>query len=83
LDRESINQQDLFELKYTNCVFKETLRKSPVVPDLNRIITTNDFHIKSFHIPKGTQIQVSPFACSRVEEYFSNHTQFQPEQFFK
>jgi cytochrome P450 len=79
--REIIKEHDLLELKYTNFVIKETLRKWSVAPDLNRTVTSNDFHIKSFHIPKGTLIQVSSYVCSTAEQYFPNHKKFQPERF--
>ena len=55
--RETINQQDLSDLQYTNCVIKETLRVWPVAPAINRISPSN-FEINSLNIPEKTWIQV-------------------------
>jgi cytochrome P450 len=60
--RETINQQDLTELQYTNCVIKETLRLWPVAAAINRISPSN-CEIDSLIIPDKSWIQVVVFFC--------------------
>ena len=50
--RNSINYDEISELKYTTCVIKETLRKWPAVPGVNRLVS-EDYEINSHFIPKG------------------------------
>ena len=55
--KSQITYDDLVELEYTSCVFKETLRKWPIAPVMSRI-TYNDIEISGIKIPKKTMIVV-------------------------
>jgi cytochrome P450 len=56
--RNEIKYDDLKELKYLSCVFKETLRLYTPVAGFSRQ-TKGKFNINGFDIPDGTFIQVS------------------------
>ena len=56
--RSEIKFEDLSELKYTGCVFKETLRMYPPASGFSRI-TSKDIVTDDFVIPKGTSISVN------------------------
>ena len=59
--RTEIKPEDLFELKYTNSVFKETLRLWPSGAAFGRE-TLGDFKINKFDIPENSWIEVI-FRC--------------------
>ena len=80
--RSDVNYEDLAELKYTNCVFKEVLRLWPPVTAVSRV-TPDDYKINEYIIPKDTWIQVGPYHSGRSEENYTNPLEFQPERFLK
>ena len=55
--RKDITSDDLLKLKYTNSVFKETLRLWPPVSAISRETMAN-FKINNYEIPEKTWIQV-------------------------
>ena len=55
--RTEIKIEDLSELKYTNCVFKETLRLWPPAGGVARETLPN-FKINEYEIPNKTLIHV-------------------------
>ena len=56
--RTEINNEDLANLEYVECVFKESMRKYPPVAGLHRT-TTEDIVINGYKIPKNTWISVN------------------------
>ena len=80
--RSEITYENLAELKYTTCVFKEALRLWPPATAVSRLVT-EDFQINDYVIPKGTWIQVGPYHSGRSEENFPNPVEFLPERFSK
>nr|AHL88995.1 cytochrome p450 3049C1 [Brachionus koreanus] len=78
--KKEISLDDLTKLEYTECVFKETLRLWPPAPEILRV-STDDFYINDFKIPKNTQINLSPYFSGRNEKYFPNPDKFIPERF--
>jgi cytochrome P450 len=56
-ERNEITYQDAVDLKYCNCIFKETLRLFPPVTMISRE-PTEDFFINEYKIPKGTFLVV-------------------------
>ena len=53
-----VTKQDVDDLVYTGCVFKETLRKYPPVPLNPRFVTDDDLTIMGLKIPKNTEVHV-------------------------
>lgn len=80
--RKDITYEHLTKLEYTECVFKETLRLWPPAPEILRV-STDDFYIQNFKIPKHTQINLSPYLSGRNEKYFPNPMEFRPERFLR
>ena len=60
--------------------FKETLRMFPPVPQLMRR-TIRDIDLEGHHIPAHTLIQCSPLYTHRMEEYWTNPHDFDPDRF--
>ncbi len=56
--KTEITQDDLQQLEYTGCVFKEALRKWPPAGGISRK-TTEDTLIGGYMVPKDSWISVS------------------------
>nr|UOU03253.1 cytochrome P450 3049B3 [Brachionus rubens] len=78
--KPKLTYEDLENLDYIDCVFKETLRLWPVVPSINRI-TNKDIEIGRFKIPRETEISFSTFCAHRNSKYYSKPLDFVPERF--
>nr|ATW72322.1 cytochrome p450 CYP3049F2 [Brachionus calyciflorus] len=75
-----ISYEDVAKLTYTNCVYKETLRMWPPIPEIARI-SDKEIEINGLKIPPKTWIQVSTYVSGRYEEYFEEPEKFLPERF--
>lgn len=58
--------EDLHNLEYTQCVYKEALRLWPPIPSVNRI-TNEDLFINSYFIPKDTEISVGEIHLLKLQ----------------
>lgn len=81
---ESITYEVLEKMQYLDMVIKETLRKYPFLPFLDRRC------VKSFKIPdfdlvieKGRGVYISVFGLHHDPQYFPNPEKFNPERFSK
>ena len=73
----------LESLPLLHAVCNETLRLYPTVPSTVRV-ATKDTTINSQHIPKGTRIQIVPWAINRSPQLWgSNATEFCPERWIE
>ncbi|KAL9885289.1 cytochrome P450 4d2-like isoform 1-T1 [Glossina fuscipes fuscipes] len=77
---EPITMKDLQNLKYLECVIKETLRLHPSVPLIARV-SEGEFKIGDFTLPRNTHVILSLYAVGRDPKYFSNPDDFLPERF--
>ncbi|EFA12629.1 cytochrome P450 6a2 [Tribolium castaneum] len=77
-----ITYENLFEMKYLDQVFSETLRKYPPGQTLNRRCV-KDYTLPgtSTIIEKGTPILISAIGVHRDPEYYPDPEKFDPERF--
>ncbi|KAJ3656428.1 hypothetical protein Zmor_015508 [Zophobas morio] len=71
---------DLQQMKYLECVLKETLRLYPSVPVIGRY-TTEEIHFDGYVIPKNTNIAIFIYGLHRNPDYFPEPEMFKPERF--
>ncbi|XP_075168007.1 putative cytochrome P450 4d14 [Haematobia irritans] len=80
-DREKpVTILELQELKYLECVIKESLRLYPSVPMIGRL-TEEDIEINGKTIPANTNIAILIYAANRDPDYFPQPDDFIPERF--
>lgn len=77
-----LSYESLAEMKLLQKCVKETLRKYPALPFLNRVCT-KEYKIPDtdYIIEKGTAIVVSNLAIQMDEDYFPNSDVFDPSRF--
>ncbi|XP_053269967.1 cytochrome P450 26A1 [Pleuronectes platessa] len=80
MDFQNLNIESLEQLKYTDCVLKETLRINPPVPGGFRV-ALKTFELNGYQIPKGWNVIYSICDTHEVAEIFPNKEAFQPERF--
>nr|AID61457.1 cytochrome P450 [Calliphora stygia] len=75
-----VTYRELQDLKYMECVIKESQRLYPSVPAIGREIT-EDITIGDITIPAKTNLSLSLFMVLRDPDYFANPDDFIPERF--
>lgn len=75
-----VSHAALRELTLIEGAVKEALRLHPPLFMLVRV-AQQDFTYKSYFIPKGTWILVSPTVSHRIAEYFPNPEMFDPDRY--
>jgi cytochrome P450 family 6 len=77
-----LTYESIMDMKFIDLCVKETLRKYPGLPILNRECT-KDYHVPgtSFTIQKGTSVIVSLLGIHRDEQFFPNPEQYDPDRF--
>ncbi|XP_055947672.1 cytochrome P450 4V2-like isoform X2 [Argiope bruennichi] len=78
-DRES-TVEDLNNMKYLECVVKETMRLYPPVPIIAREIR-NDIQYGKYTIPKDSTCVVYAYVLHRDPDVFPDPERFDPERF--
>ncbi|KAI7815325.1 cytochrome p450 [Rhyzopertha dominica] len=78
--RGAVNSENLNDLKYTEMVILETMRRFPIVPFLTRVPLT-DLKLKSFTAPANSLIILNFLSMHRNEKYWHDPLSFKPERF--
>ncbi|KAG8177132.1 hypothetical protein JTE90_012015 [Oedothorax gibbosus] len=79
IERE-ITTEDLNDMKYLECVLKESQRLYPSVPFFARYIT-EDFQMCGYTLPKGSSCFVLSYSLHRDKDVFPNPEKFDPDRF--
>lgn len=73
---------DYDKLRYATAIMQETLRVSPPAPVLNRV-TTRDYVLGGYRIPKGTMVMCVLAAHHRDPRYWDSPDEFRPERWLE
>ncbi|KZC12359.1 putative cytochrome P450 6a14 [Dufourea novaeangliae] len=79
---ETLTYERVKQMKYLDLVFRETLRKYPIVPILMRKVCTNyTFKGTNITIPKDMNIWIPVYGIHRDSDIYSKPEVFDPERF--
>ncbi|CAG9762257.1 unnamed protein product [Ceutorhynchus assimilis] len=76
-----LTAETMKNMPYLQACMKESMRLSPPIPILNRILA-KDAVIHRYLIPKGTYVLIAVHLASLREEYFEDAKKFKPERWF-
>ncbi|KAL9961256.1 hypothetical protein ACROYT_G030165 [Oculina patagonica] len=77
---EKLTVDGMKELRYLECVIKESQRLFPSVPFFSRS-TTEDCYLDGYFVPKGTAVGVSTIGLHRNPEVWPAPLEFNPDRF--
>lgn len=78
----NLTYESILDMKFIDLCVKETLRKYPALPILNRECTKDyDIPDGSFTIKKGTSIIISVLGLHRDKKLFPNAEKYDPDRF--
>jgi cytochrome P450 len=72
--------EDLHALTYTSMVIEETMRLFPPVWILPRLAQADDV-VGGYHVPKGSDVVVSPYTLHRHPAFWDQPLKFDPDRF--
>jgi len=75
-----VTSEDISEMKYLECVIKESLRMFPPVPFYGRKLL-EEVKIGEFLLPAGIDITLPTYTIHRNTEYFPDPEKFDPSRF--
>ncbi|XP_071508650.1 cholesterol 24-hydroxylase-like [Diadema antillarum] len=76
-----VSFQDMSKLDYLSMVLKEALRLYAPASIVTRVAGCDVRASSGIVIPKGSQVNLSPFAMGRMPQYFDDPEAFRPERF--
>ncbi|XP_019738247.1 cholesterol 24-hydroxylase [Hippocampus comes] len=78
--KREISYDDLGKLVYLSQVLKETLRIYPTAPGTSRELV-EDIVVDGIRVPAGATCIFSSYVSSRMERFFKNPLEFNPDRF--
>ncbi|GJQ68161.1 hypothetical protein Trydic_g16817 [Trypoxylus dichotomus] len=72
--------KDLQNMKYLEQCIKETMRLYPAVPIISRKLS-EDVVLGEYTLPAGCNVFISPYTTHRLEQYYENPEEFNPDRF--
>lgn len=79
-DGREVSFQSLREIPLLEGVLKETLRLHPPLIILMRKVV-HDFHYRDWTVRAGDLVAISPAVSNRLEEYFAEPDEFEPDRY--
>ncbi|KAA8531635.1 hypothetical protein F0562_006648 [Nyssa sinensis] len=76
-----IDESDLSKLHYLRCIILETFRLCPTAPLLVPHMSSNDYTIGKYNVPRDTIVLVNAWAIHRDPKFWDDPTSFKPERF--
>ncbi|CAN6352169.1 unnamed protein product [Urochloa humidicola] len=76
-----VEESDIANLPYLQCVVKETLRLCPVGPVIPAHEAMEDCTVGGYHVRRGTMILVNAWAIHRDPKLWDSPEEFMPERF--
>jgi len=73
--------ETICENKYLDCCIKETLRKYPPAPRLERRLDADDYSLGGVKLERDTLVEISVIAVHYDEKNYANPTKFDPDRF--
>uniref|UniRef100_A0AC35UGC5 Cytochrome P450 n=1 Tax=Rhabditophanes sp. KR3021 TaxID=114890 RepID=A0AC35UGC5_9BILA len=79
-DRDIVHE-DFAKFTYLDLCIKESMRLHPTVPFLLRKLENERVIMNKYHLPKGTDIMISPYYMNLNPDIYPNPLIFDPERF--
>lgn len=76
-----VEESDIANLPYLQCVVKETLRLRPVGPVIPAHEAMEDCTVGGFHVERGTMVLVNAWAIHQDPKLWDAPEEFRPERF--
>nr|GMD89160.1 cytochrome P450 81F3-like [Ipomoea batatas] len=76
-----LEESDLVNLPYLNCIIKETMRMYPVGPLLIPHESSEECTVAGYRIPAGTMLMVNLYSIQRDPKNWDEPEKFRPERF--
>ncbi|KAJ8045983.1 Cholesterol 24-hydroxylase [Holothuria leucospilota] len=81
-DKDFIEYEDVMKMEYTLLVLKETLRLYSPATGISRSLAY-DMTVCGHNIPAGSSVELNHYIMTRMEQFFKNPLNFDPERFVR
>ncbi|CAJ0587463.1 unnamed protein product, partial [Mesorhabditis spiculigera] len=83
VEGEDLTFEHLAEMKYLDCVVKESLRLHPTATKVSARIAERETELAGIHLPKGTMIQIDCYSMQRDPKLWGDDAEeFNPERWY-